>query len=202
MAAWAKHPTDGMKSLNDMFQTFSVDSSDVEERLFRPNVTVTKEEDDDDGPVVFICVKCKLPVGDSLSWDISQDGQTHIQLKRVTNNVLVTQKTRLHESSKGCLCLIVDLLCVGCRTVLGMIYRSTPKNLDHKRYTFCLNVARIDSYVLGSASQKLSAEGPKEQLVTLEYRSQVEQLLTEMKMMVVSLAQHVEELQSAAQDKA
>ncbi|XP_049598932.1 protein Mis18-alpha [Syngnathus scovelli] len=202
MAARAKQPKDSMKSLNDTFQTFSVDCSDVEEKLLRLSATVTKEEDDDDGPVVFICVKCKLPVGDSLSWDISQDGQTHIQLKRVTNNVLITKETRLHESSKGCLCLIVDLLCVGCRTVLGMIYRSTPKNLDHKRYTFCLNVARIDSYVLGSASQKLSAEGPKEQLVTLEYRSQVEQLLTEMKLMVVSMARHVEELQSAAQDKA
>lgn len=35
------------------------------------------------------------------------------------------------------------------------------------------------SYVLGSASQMLSAEGPKEQPVTLEYRGTVEQQLTE-----------------------
>lgn len=35
--------------------------------------------------------------------------------------------------------------------------------------------------MLGSASQKLSAEGPKEQPVTLEYRGHVEQVLTEVR---------------------
>ncbi|XP_051903080.1 protein Mis18-alpha [Hippocampus zosterae] len=199
MATRAKYPTDGVGNVSRMFETFSVDSSVVEDRLFPSSET---EDDDVDGPVVFICAKCKLPVGDSMSWDSNQDGQTQIQLKRVTNNVLIGKDARLHEATKGSLCLIVDLVCAGCRAVLGMIYRSTPKNLDHKRCTFCFNVAHIDSYVLGSASQKLSAEGPKEQPVTLEYRDHVEQVLTEMKMLVVSMARHVEELESAAHDQA
>lgn len=169
--------------------TFSVDSTAVEEKLFG---LAEEEEDGDDGPVVFICAKCKLPIGDSLSWDGSEDDQNQIRLKRVTDNVLVGENSRMFEVSKRSLCLIVDLFCQGCHSVLGMVFESTPKNLDHKRFTFCFNVADIDSYVLGSASQMLAAEGPKEQVVTLEYRSMVEQQLTEMKMLVMSMAHELD----------
>ncbi|KAM8898022.1 protein Mis18-alpha [Spinachia spinachia] len=171
--------------INTTFES-SIDSTAVEEKFFG--------EAEEDGPVVFICGKCKLPVGDSMSWDGSEDGQNQIRLKRVTDNVVVGQDTRLHDASKRSLCLIVDLFCRGCRSVLGMVFASTPKNLDYKRFTFCFNVADIDSYVLGSASQMLAAEGPKEQPVTLEYRGIVEQQLTEMKMLVISMAQRLEEI--------
>ncbi|GLD46446.1 protein Mis18-alpha [Lates japonicus] len=176
-----------------MFEASSINSSTVEEKLFGH---AGEDVDGDDGPVVFICGKCKLPVGDSLSWDGSEDGQNQIRLKRVTDNVLVGEDTRLYEASKKSLCLITDLFCQGCNSVLGMIYASTPKNLDHKRFAFCLNVADIDSYILGSANQMLAAEGPKEQPVTLEYRGIVEQQLTEMKMLVMSMAQRLEEIEA------
>ena len=59
-----------------MFES-SIDSTAVEEKLFGHS------EEEDDGPVVFICGKCKLPVGDSMSWDGSEeDGQNQIRLKR------------------------------------------------------------------------------------------------------------------------
>nr|XP_046267330.1 protein Mis18-alpha [Scatophagus argus]XP_046267331.1 protein Mis18-alpha [Scatophagus argus] len=186
------------KSLNCTFETSSIDSTAVEEKLFGQEGEV--DEDGDDGPVVFICGKCKLPVGDSLSWDGSEDGQNQIRLKRVTDNVLVGKDNRMYEVSKRSFCLIVDLLCRGCHSVLGMVYASTPKTLDHKRFTFCLNVADIDSYVLGSASQMLAAEGPKEQPVTLEYRGIVEQQLTEMKMLVMSMALRLEEIEAGLQE--
>lgn len=32
--------------------------------------------------------------------------------------------------------------------MLGMVYASTPKKLDHKRFTFWLNVADIERYSL------------------------------------------------------
>ncbi|KAL3042951.1 hypothetical protein OYC64_020798 [Pagothenia borchgrevinki] len=173
----------------------SIDSTAVEEKLFGHS------EEEDDGPVVFICGKCKLPVGDSMSWDGSEeDGQNQIRLKRVTDNVVVGEDTRLHEVSKKSLCLVVDLFCRGCEFVLGMVYSSTPKKLDHKRLAFFFNVAKIDSYVLGSASQMLAAEGPKEQPVTLEYRGVVEQQLTEMKMLVMSMAQRLEDIDASLQD--
>ena len=64
------------KDKNMTFEASSVDSSTVESKLFGQ----TGEEED--GPVVFICAKCRLPVGDSLSWDGSEDGQNQIRLKR------------------------------------------------------------------------------------------------------------------------
>ncbi|XP_040005668.1 protein Mis18-alpha [Xiphias gladius] len=197
MAAREKASKHRQKSVNTTFEGSSIDSTTVEEKLFGH---AEEDEDSDDGPVVFICGKCKLPVGDSLSWDGSEDGQNQIRLKRVTDNVLVGEDTRLYEASKKSLCLIMDLFCRGCHSVLGMVYASTPKNLDHKRFAFCFNVADIDSYMLGSASQMLAAEGPKEQPVTLEYRGIVEQQLTEMKMLVMSMAQRLEEIEAGPQE--
>ncbi|KAL3971017.1 immunoglobulin lambda-like polypeptide 1 [Sarotherodon galilaeus] len=183
---------------NSTVDASSIDSTTVGEKLFRP--TEEEVENGDDGPVVFICAKCKLPVGDSLSWDGSEDDLNQIRLKRVTDNVMIGKENRLYEASKKSLCLVVDLICRGCHSVLGMVYTSTPKNLDHKRFTFCFSVADIDSYVLGSAGQMLAAEGPKEQPVTLEYRGIVEQQLTEMKMLVVSMAHRLEEIETGLQE--
>uniref|UniRef100_A0A3P9DE96 Protein Mis18-alpha n=1 Tax=Maylandia zebra TaxID=106582 RepID=A0A3P9DE96_9CICH len=123
---------------NSTFDASSIDSTTVGEKLFRP--TENEEENGDDGPVVFICAKCKLPVGDSLSWDGSEDDLNQIRLKRVTDNVMIGKENRLYEASKKSLCLVVDLICRGCHSVLGMVYTSTPKNLDHKRFTFCFSV--------------------------------------------------------------
>ncbi|XP_023258329.1 protein Mis18-alpha isoform X2 [Seriola lalandi dorsalis] len=186
------------KRADNTFETSSIDYTAVEEKLFGH---VEEDEDSDDGPVVFICGKCRLPVGDSLAWDGSEDGQNQIKLKRVTENVLVGEDTRLYDAGKKTLCLIKDLFCQGCHSLLGMVYASTPKHLDHKRFAFCFNVAEIDSYVLGSASQMLAAEGPKEQLVTAEYRGIVEQQLKEMKMLVLSMAQTMEEIETGLQDR-
>ncbi|XP_034746546.1 protein Mis18-alpha [Etheostoma cragini] len=200
MAARQKSLKHRQKNINTTFES-SIDSTAVEEKLFGQAEEDEDGDCDDDGPVVFICGKCKLPVGDSMSWDGSEDCQNQIRLKRVTDNVVVGEDSRLHEASKRSLCLIVDLFCRGCNSVLGMVYASTPKNLDHKRFAFCLNVADIESYVLGSASQMLAAEGPKEQPVTLEYRGIVEQQLTEMKMLVMSMAQRLEEIDAGLQEE-
>ncbi|XP_029303214.1 protein Mis18-alpha [Cottoperca gobio] len=198
MASRGKSLKHRQRFVNTTFES-SIDSTAVEEKLFG-QAEEDEDVDVDDGPVVFICGKCKLPVGDSMSWDGSEDGQNQIRLKRVTDNVVVGADTRLHEASKRSLCLIVDLFCRGCHSVLGMVYASTPKNLDHKRFAFCFSVKDIDSYVLGSASQMLTAEGPKEQPVTLEYRGIVEQQLTEMKMLVMSMAQRLEEIDAGLQE--
>lgn len=66
--------------INTTFES-STDSTAVEEKLFGHS------EEEDDGPVVFICGKCKLPVGDSMSWDGSEaseeeEGHHQIRLKR------------------------------------------------------------------------------------------------------------------------
>lgn len=189
-----------VKSVNNStFDASSLDSTTVEEKLFGPTEE-EEEEDSGEGPMVFICAKCKLPVGDSLSWDGTEDDLNQVRLKRVTDNVLIGKENRLYEASKKSLCLVVDLICRGCRSVLGMVFTSTPENLDYKRFTFCFSVADIESYMLGSACQMLAAEGPTEQPVTLEYRGTVEKQLTEMKMLVMSMARRLEEIEIGLQE--
>uniref|UniRef100_A0A3Q1EE92 Protein Mis18-alpha n=1 Tax=Acanthochromis polyacanthus TaxID=80966 RepID=A0A3Q1EE92_9TELE len=144
------------KRVNSTFETSSIDSTAVEEKLFRQ---VALEEDGGDDPVVFICAKCRLPVGDSLSWDGSEDGQNQIRLKRVTDNVLIGKESHLYEPSKRSRCLIVNLMCRGCHSVLGMVYTSTPKNLDHKRFSFCFHVADIDRYGLLCSRLRCPTDG-------------------------------------------
>lgn len=67
-------------NIDTTFDSSSINSTVVEERLF--GQAEEDEDDGDDGPVVFICGKCKLPVGDSLSWDGIEDSQNQIRLKR------------------------------------------------------------------------------------------------------------------------
>lgn len=66
-------------SINSTFEASSLDSTAVEKKLFGQ---AEQDVDFDDGPVVFVCGKCKLPVGDSMSWDGSDDSQNQIRLKR------------------------------------------------------------------------------------------------------------------------
>ncbi|KAJ7997598.1 hypothetical protein DPEC_G00230670 [Dallia pectoralis] len=156
---------------------------------------VTLEPDDTDAPVVFLCGRCKLPLGDSLSWAGSEDEHNHIYLKRVSDNVRVGKETHIAGFLKGLGCLVVHLTCGGCSSLLGMVYISTPRKLDYIRSLFCLDVAAIESYVIGSSKQQVAAFSPKQQPITLESRQAVEQQLVEIK--AVTLSMGVEQLESS-----
>ncbi|KAJ3589395.1 hypothetical protein NHX12_010240 [Muraenolepis orangiensis] len=157
-----------------------------------------EDDDQEEGSLVFLCAKCNLTVGDSLSWSGSdEDGEIH--LSRVTDNVVMGTENHLYEPRPGRRCLIVDLSCKGCQSALGMVYLSTPKALDYKRLAFCFQVQQLESYLLGSANQKMSAESPLEQPLTLEKRGLVEQQLVEMKTLVVSMAQRLQSIEGGLQ---
>ncbi len=61
---------------NVSYKTFSVceSAADCSSRV--------EEDGESDGPAVFMCGKCKLPIGDSLSWAGSDDEQNQVMLKR------------------------------------------------------------------------------------------------------------------------
>lgn len=86
MATRKKSSKERQDSLNATFAVSSVDSTSVGEKLFGQT---DGDGDGDDGPVVFICGKCKLPVGDSLSWDGSEDEQNQIRLKRESGFIYI-----------------------------------------------------------------------------------------------------------------
>lgn len=79
MATRKKSSKQGQDTMNATFAVSSIDSTSVGEKLFGQT---DEHGDGDDEPVVFICGKCKLPVGDSMSWDGSEDKENQIRLKR------------------------------------------------------------------------------------------------------------------------
>ncbi|KAG5844625.1 protein Mis18-alpha [Anguilla rostrata] len=157
------------------------------------------EEEDTDAPVVFQCGRCKLPVGDSLSWVGSEDDQNQILLKRVTENVVVGSEPFVSRTQTELGCLIVNLSCLGCSSPLGRVYTSTPRNLDYKRSLFCLSVENVDCFVLGSSTQKY-LEDAQDEPVTLEYRANVDMEIGKIKALAVSMAQRLLEIEAKLQN--
>lgn len=70
MASKLKEPTDCSNKTYSVCESTADSSSRVE------------EDGESDGPAVFMCGKCKLPIGDSLSWAGSDDERNQIMLKR------------------------------------------------------------------------------------------------------------------------
>ncbi|XP_072515298.1 protein Mis18-alpha [Salminus brasiliensis] len=158
-------------------------------------------EEDGDGPAVFLCGKCRRPVGDSLSWAGSDEELNQIMLKRVNDNIVIGKEPYVSCTRKEPGCLVVNLACRGCGSTLGLMYTSTPKELDFKRSLFCFGVENIESYVLGSAGQQVAAVDGEDRPVTLELQEIVEQQMTKIKSLAVTIGQRLMEIEVDLQTK-
>ncbi|XP_059822200.1 protein Mis18-alpha isoform X2 [Hypanus sabinus] len=135
--------------------------TDDEEETTRNSATFING--DSDLPVVFLCSQCRLPVGDSLAWAGANPKENMIYLKSVTNNILVDKEQKVDTADEsGC----------GCSLSLGRMYLSTPAHLDFKRNIYCLAVAYIESYVLGSTTKAELVDDSKKPVV-LETQAEV-----------------------------
>ncbi|CAM4729750.1 hypothetical protein PO909_022700 [Leuciscus waleckii] len=158
-----------------------------------------EEDGEIDGPAVFMCGKCKLPIGDSLSWAGCDDEQNQIMLKRITDNIVIGKEPFVSGTQKDLGCLVVNITCRGCGAELGIMYISTPKKLDFKRSLFCFNVENIESYVVGSPGQQMPELDGQDRPVTLEYQNTVEQQMTEIKSLAVIIGQRLLEIETNLQ---
>ncbi|XP_018610937.1 protein Mis18-alpha [Scleropages formosus] len=157
-------------------------------------------ESESDAPAVFQCGTCRLPVGDSLSWAGSEEEHNQILLSRTTDNVVVGTEPLFSRTQVELGCVIVNLTCRGCSTLLGQVYTSTPKSLDYKRSLFCFNVESIDCYVLGSSEQTMLLNA-QEKPVTLEYREAMELQMEQIKTLAVSMGKRLMEIEAQLEDK-
>lgn len=174
-------------------KTYSVCESSADSR------SRVEEDGESDGPAVFMCGKCKLPIGDSLSWAGSDDENNQIMLKRITDNIVVGKEPFVSGTRKELGCLVVNLTCRGCCSELGVMYISTPKKLDCKRSLFCFNVENIESYVVGSPGQQMPELDREDKPVTLEYQDTVHQQMTEITSLAVIIGQRLLEIENNLQ---
>ncbi|XP_051870647.1 protein Mis18-alpha [Pristis pectinata] len=153
---------------------------------------------DSDLPVVFLCSQCRLPVGDSLAWAGANPKENMIYLRSVTKNIHVDKEQKIDTTDEPG-CIYVLLSCSGCSLSLGRMYLCTPVHLDFKRNMYCLAVAYIESYVLGSTINAEFVDDNKKPVV-LETQSEVLGELaksqTVLNLMIARLAVVEEKLQS------
>uniref|UniRef100_A0A8C6RJ13 Protein Mis18-alpha n=1 Tax=Nannospalax galili TaxID=1026970 RepID=A0A8C6RJ13_NANGA len=147
-----------------------------------------------DYPLVFLCTRCRRPLGDSLSWVTCQEDTNCILLRCVSSNVYVDKEQKLSKRKDENGCVLETLHCAGCSLSLGCVYRCTPKNLDYKRDLFCLSVEAIESYTLGSSEKQIVSED--KELFNLESRVEIEKSLKQMEDVLAALQTKLWEVES------
>ncbi|XP_072265431.1 protein Mis18-alpha [Pyxicephalus adspersus] len=145
---------------------------------------------------VFMCGKCRLPLGDSSDWDgrIRKEGVVH--LNAVSENVCCPNDSEGVISSfpNETYCVFQILQCKGCGSPIGRIYVSTPKTMDSKVDVFILNLSAVTTYTLGSAKKQVV---PQYDIpLTLEKCHEFEQDIKKCKQILGVLQRKVETLQS------
>ncbi|XP_070334908.1 protein Mis18-alpha-like [Odocoileus virginianus] len=152
------------------------------------------EPAEEDRPLVFLCSRCRRPLGDSLSWVASQEDTNSILLLCVTCNVSVNEEQILSKRKNENGCILETLHCTGCSLNLGYLYRCTPRDLDYKRDLFCLSVEASESYVLGPSEKQIVSED--KELFNLESRVEIEKSLKQMEDVLKALQTKLWEVES------
>uniref|UniRef100_A0A8C5SGT0 Protein Mis18-alpha n=1 Tax=Laticauda laticaudata TaxID=8630 RepID=A0A8C5SGT0_LATLA len=175
---------------------FPFEESSLSAVTFSDNLELGGEEgpNAEDLPMVFLCTRCKRPVGDTLHWETNDEETNCILLKRVTFNVSIDKEQKFSKQADETGCILENLFCSGCNMKLGSIYRCTPKHLDYKRDLFCLSVDSLESYTLGSSEQKANID---EEPLTLESRANLEESLGRAETLLKALEQRLSAMESS-----
>ncbi|XP_051006200.1 protein Mis18-alpha [Acomys russatus] len=145
-------------------------------------------------PLVFLCARCRRPLGDSLTWVAGQEDTNCILLRSVSSNVSVDKEQKLSKRKDEDGCILETLYCTGCSLRLGYVYRCTPERLDFKRDLFCLSVEAIESYTLGSSEKQIVSED--KELFNLESRVEIEKSIKQVEDVLKSLQTKLWEVES------
>ncbi|XP_056423145.1 protein Mis18-alpha-like isoform X1 [Hyla sarda] len=110
------------------------------------DVTVQEGEGSSDPAVdlaVFLCRKCKLPLGDTGDW-VEKAENGDILLSAVTENVKIDVNKAVSSFIHDAYSTVQTLQCKGCKSIVGALYIATPEHLDYKRDLFILNTSVLN----------------------------------------------------------
>ncbi|XP_054753155.2 uncharacterized protein LOC129258933 [Lytechinus pictus] len=149
--------------------------------------TVEHDQSNKDLPAVFQCQHCNVIISDSIAFIAAHDDLKSITLNSV--NASVELSTKLITSTDG-----IDqgstfspLVCRGCKTVLGKVYKTTPRPLDDLRDYFTIDVNKLSVYQVGStdSSSLPESDTPFQQFTNLKTLKE-----TTLKLQVLMCAMH------------
>ncbi|XP_011666415.1 uncharacterized protein LOC581852 [Strongylocentrotus purpuratus] len=142
---------------------------------------------DKDLPAVFQCQRCNVIISDSIAFTAAHDDLKSITVNRVNSSVELS--TKLITSTDG-----IDqgstfspLVCQGCKTVLGKVYRTTPRPLDDLRDYFTFDVNKLSVYQVGSSD---SSALPESESSFQQYTNLKTLKETTLKLQVLMCAMH------------
>ena len=105
-------------------------------------------EDEISSPLVFSCANCRLIVGDSYSYLLSNEELKTITLTGASD---VSRSADIYTSKSGADvgATYFKFSCMGCESSLGRFYLTTSQDMDAMREKFTFLVSTIKSYELG-----------------------------------------------------
>ncbi|XP_068741550.1 protein Mis18-alpha-like isoform X2 [Montipora capricornis] len=150
-------------------------------RVTEPNLTLDQSIRDSSPIVIFQCKGCKSILGDSSAFVASDRELEVICVNGVTS--VVTSAEVLETSTEGADMgsTFRPLHCSSCQLIIGRVYKTTPKEFDHFRNMFCFDSEQIDSYQVGSLSEKQSTALNTEQILDIATARTLETRISKLK---------------------
>lgn len=98
----------------------------------------------------YQCMNCRVIVGDSCAY-VASDPDLKVAALRAASSVAVDPSTFVRTSRGRDAGSSASLItCASCGEELGVVYKTTPKEIDSLRGMFCFNTDCICSYELGN----------------------------------------------------
>ncbi|CAH3022312.1 unnamed protein product [Porites evermanni] len=155
------------------------------------NFTLNLSRKEERLPFVFQCKGCNNIIGDSSAFTSSDQELEVICLNAVTS--LVSSQECLETSTEGpdMGSTFRPLQCMSCKSVIGRVYRTTPRELDHFRDMFCLDVEHIRSYQVGSGSATQSIAGESDDFLDVPSAKALQNRITKIECVILMLMERM-----------
>ncbi|KAL9986950.1 hypothetical protein ACROYT_G001168 [Oculina patagonica] len=161
--------------------------------------TVDQLKTDGSLPVVFQCSTCNNIFGDSCAWVASDRELEVICVNSVTSVVSLGEGLETSTQGADIGSTFMPLQCKSCKSLIGRIYRTTPKELDHLRNLYCLDVEHIKSYQVGSEKGKQTL--PAGEVLDLPTAKTLQDGIFKIESVIMMLIERLTSLEAALGDR-